>query len=338
VATRRDIDDPKTISEFCDLVHGREGLRELYLLTVADVSTTSPTSMTAWKARMLDDLYVAVDRSLVEGGVNWRTEQALAIAQSVRKTAKRDKIPAEFCDQFLKTMPERYLFANPVERIASHLQFAYASESQAAKVQVLSVREPYVELAVSAADAPGLLAKICATFSVARIKVVSAQVYSWAHADGQKRVLDIFWVRSGVDSSLVVAAATRVQVELLRLINGEVKAEDLVASRGQEMRWSQRAAPRVETRINFDARSATSHTILEVITRDRRDSLYRLSNAISSSGLTIDLAKINTEGDRVADVFYVSMPEGGKVTDQARLDELYNRLVSTMAEIEETEE
>src|SRR5690606_16781683 len=36
VATRRDVDDPRTLEEFCAEVHGREGLKELYLLTVAD--------------------------------------------------------------------------------------------------------------------------------------------------------------------------------------------------------------------------------------------------------------------------------------------------------------
>ena len=37
-------------------------LRELYLLTLADVTTTSPGSMTSWKRRMLDELYVAAER------------------------------------------------------------------------------------------------------------------------------------------------------------------------------------------------------------------------------------------------------------------------------------
>ena len=44
VATRRDLDDPATTRDFCPQVHGREGLRNLYLLTVADITTTSPTA------------------------------------------------------------------------------------------------------------------------------------------------------------------------------------------------------------------------------------------------------------------------------------------------------
>ena len=64
VATRRDLDDPATIEEFCRPIRSRELLRDLYLLTIADISTTSPTAMTSWKARMLEELYIAADAEL----------------------------------------------------------------------------------------------------------------------------------------------------------------------------------------------------------------------------------------------------------------------------------
>ncbi|RKY15205.1 MAG: [protein-PII] uridylyltransferase, partial [Planctomycetota bacterium] len=59
IATRRDLDDQATVEELAALVKGSEGLRNLYLLTLADLSTTSPTSMTSWKADLLDELFIA---------------------------------------------------------------------------------------------------------------------------------------------------------------------------------------------------------------------------------------------------------------------------------------
>src|SRR6185369_13359508 len=64
VATRRDIDDPETLTAFGEEVHGREGLRELYLLTICDVSMTSMGALTSWKARVLEQLYLATDSLL----------------------------------------------------------------------------------------------------------------------------------------------------------------------------------------------------------------------------------------------------------------------------------
>src|SRR5690606_41673199 len=59
VSSRRDIDDPKTIQSFQQQEHGPEELRELYLLTLADISTTSPDTLTIWQASMIDELYHA---------------------------------------------------------------------------------------------------------------------------------------------------------------------------------------------------------------------------------------------------------------------------------------
>src|SRR5262249_21858918 len=69
LATRRDLEDPATVAELAASIKKSGGspierLRHLYLLTVADISTTSPTAMTSWKARMLDDLFLATTHHL----------------------------------------------------------------------------------------------------------------------------------------------------------------------------------------------------------------------------------------------------------------------------------
>ena len=83
VATRRDIDDPKTIELFAQDLHGPEGLRELYLLTICDVSTTSPTALTSWKARVLEELYVHTFRFFSAGTAQVGTERLEQIRAEV---------------------------------------------------------------------------------------------------------------------------------------------------------------------------------------------------------------------------------------------------------------
>jgi [protein-PII] uridylyltransferase len=60
-----------------------------------------------------------------------------------------------------------------------------------------------------------------------------------------------------------------------------------------------------------------------VYTRDRPELLYAIANTLHRHGLSIALAKVNTEGRRVADVFYVQSAEGGKLAkgQLARLSE-----------------
>ena len=66
----------------------------------------------------------------------------------------------------------------------------------------------------------------------------------------------------------------------------------------------------------------------------RRALLFWLSSTIQHLGLSISFAKINTEGERVADVFYVSDEAGGKILDEARIEELKQRILSTIARLE----
>ncbi len=94
--------------------------------------------------------------------------------------------------------------------------------------------------------------------------------------------------------------------------------------------------PHVATEVSVDHR-ATAHTVIEVTTRDRPALLFWLANTVQEAGLAISLAKINTEGNRVADVFYVADASGAKLADPARIEELKRRILSTVAQLEDLE-
>ena len=332
VATRRDIDDPRTLEEFCAEVRGPEGLRELYLLTLADVTTTSPGSMTSWKRRMLDELYVAADRYLA-GAPTRGPGRSEGVKQQVLELWPEGEDRA-FIRHFLDALPERYLYANEPKEIVSHARFALGAQERAASLCVLSTSDPYVELCVVADDRPGLLAMITATFSHAKLKVFSAQIYSWVGQDGRSRALDMFWVRSGQEADLVVKLVPALERDLDLLIHDQVDPVELATGARTQPRWSVRPTPPVATKVNVDNRSATNHTVIEVITRDRRGLLFWLASTIQHAGLSIAFAKINTEGERVADVFYVSDSAGGKVLDGARIEDLTQRILATIARLE----
>ena len=180
VATRRDLDDPKTIQAFCEEVHGSEGLRELYLLTLCDVSTTSPTALTSWKARVLEELYRSAERKL-EGEPAHGDERLAQVKESVLALCP-ERGEREFLQHYLGAVPERYLYANEPGDIVRHSRFARQAQMRQVNVTVMTMAEPYVELAFIADDRPGLLAMITATLTAARFKVIAAQVYSWVDA------------------------------------------------------------------------------------------------------------------------------------------------------------
>ncbi len=335
VATRRDIDDPSTIDNFSHEVHGHEGLRELYLLTVADVGTTSPTALSSWKARMLDDLYVAtsarlqgVDRKLGEG-------RADEVRDEVKQRVSA-AVDTSFAETFLHAMPPRYLHANLPEHIVRHLELAAAAESEPFDLVIVGHDDPYVELAFVGDDRPGLLAIITAGLAAARLKVVGAQIYSY-ESGGRTRALDLFWVRGSGSGRALNNSLKRAKADIGRVLGLEISAEELVRGRRDSSATFQRPAPSVQTAVFVDNRSGSNHTVLEIITLDRPGLLFALSSALQREGLTISLAKINTEGNQVADVFYVADASGAKITDVKRVQEIKDRILTTLGQLEEAD-
>jgi [protein-PII] uridylyltransferase len=333
VATRRDIDDTRTLEAFASEVEGTTGLRELYLLTIADVSTTSPTALTTWKQRMLDELFSATDRWLTTGETRRGSAAQQAIIEEVLGllSPSTDRV---FADSFLNSASPRYLATNKPEWIVKHLEMAEQAQTIPANVTIMQIGDPHVEMAVVTDDEPGVLAKICATLSARKFKVVSAQIHSWLDPNGRRRVLDLFWVRAGNDPEGAAQALPKINQQLTDLVCGRLGVGELVSGKPHEVRWSLRPSPPVPIQVRIDNHGASRHTILEVITKDRADLLFWISRMIFEAGLSIDLAKIHTEGVRVTDVFYVCTKDANKLEDEVRLTALKESITRTLQNLE----
>ncbi len=332
VATRRDLDDVATVAEFCRSVRGREGLRNLYLLTVSDLSTTSPTSMTSWKARMLDELYFAAESHLSGEPPKADVERSVRVREAVRAAWAGPKGPL---DALLASMPERYLLANVPESIVQHARVVLERGGRPAHVGRVHSRHPEAaELCVVADDRPGLLAAIAAALTANRLEVLAAQVYSrpvvprGGESHGVEAV-DVFWVRDregGTDG--VSQALPRLERDLEDVCAGTVQPAELVRRRtGSSSPWRERPSPAVPTEILMDDRAAPRHTIVEVFAKDKPGLLFRLAQALHDLGLSIALSKINTEGTRVADVFYVTELDGSKVARGPRYKQIHEAIM-----------
>jgi [protein-PII] uridylyltransferase len=325
VATRRDLDDLATIEEFCRSVRGREGLRNLYLLTVADLSTTSPTAMTSWKARMLDELYFAAEAYLAGQQPRADAERVARVREAVRKSWTGESAPLE---SLIASMPERYLLANAPESIVEHARVVAERGARVAHVARIPSQHPEIaELCVVADDRPGLLASIAAAITANRLEVLAAQVYCRPAQWGGEAV-DVFWVRDrdggteGVEDAL-----PRLARDLEDVCSGRVDAAELLRARvGSGSPWRERPSPAVATEVLFDDRASPRHTVVEVFAKDRPGLLHTLARALHEARLSIALSKINTEGTRVADVFYVTEVDGRKIQGR-RYDEVRAALV-----------
>jgi [protein-PII] uridylyltransferase len=155
--------------------------------------------------------------------------------------------------------------------------------------------------------------------------VISAQLYSWTDRNGRKRVMDIFWVHGATEPSAIERQLIRVRKDMKGLLSGELSPERLLKKRASSG-ISLRPSPDVPVFVHFDNRSSSAWTVIEVIAEDRTGLLYSLAKTLKDAGLQVTVAKINTEGNGVADVFYVADQDGKKLEDEDRLAELEREL------------
>ena len=296
VATRRDLDDVATIEEFCRGVRGREGLRNLYLLTVADLSTTSPTAMTSWKARMLDELYFAAEAHLAGQEPRADAERVARVRDAVRAAWRGRRSRSR---RFSSTMPERYLLANAPESIVQHAKVVAERDGAAAHVGRVTSRHPEAaELCVVADDRPGLLASIAAAITASRLEVLAAQVYSRTIARPRARQS----TSSGCATATAAPTGSRRRCRGWRATSatcarcGSIPRSSCAPAPGRRRRGGSVPARRSPRRSSLDDRASPRHTVVEVFAKDRPGLLFTLSHALHELGLSIALSKINTEG------------------------------------------
>ena len=118
LAQSRDLSDPKLILEFARVARDRSQLRDLYLLTFADIRASSKKAWTDWKGQLLRDLFERTSEFLETGSddpstaleliderVEVRRQAAAAELQSlgVAESKVRD---------YFESMPRRYFIAH----------------------------------------------------------------------------------------------------------------------------------------------------------------------------------------------------------------------------------
>ena len=331
LSQRRDLADPEVIARFAERIDSEERLVALYLLTVCDTAMTAPGNLSAWKADLLRELVVRT-RAYLRGQSD---AGAAAIALDARgKALELAQSPAERA--VIEGIDPRLLAQLTPRQAARHARLAAQAAERAPRV-ALDVKcfpmKGHSELAIVAPDMPGVLAAIAGALAAYRVDVLGAIL---GHVE-PNLVLDVFFVRDLKGEAIAEDDARwpKLAADLRALLAGPpdpAAVAELIARRRPPSGLPPRVTPGVATEIKIADDSAQA-TIVEVATRDRIGVLYAITQTLAELGLDISLAKVATEGEKVADVFYVTRG-GARITDPAARAQLVERLAAAANGVE----
>jgi [protein-PII] uridylyltransferase len=314
-ATKRNIGDEVLVLELTDRVGTLQRLRMLFLLTIADALATGPAAWSAWKATLVSRLHTRIEHQLADGRqANGSSADQAQIRLSELRAALRGYPGLEL---HLSGMPRVWLLSESldekVEQSRLMLEF-----SPADKLKLYPHRrseDGIWELTVVALDRTGLLSKVAGALALHGLKVLGAEAYT--RNDGI--ALGLFRLEALGEEEQRFEA---VSADVLKALGGRMSLDMRLAEKRLERPAKASKSRRARPRVMVDNEASDFYTVVEVHAVERLGMLYTMTRALAELELDIHLAKVSTYGDDVVNVFYLTDPEGRKVTDPEYVTEL----------------
>ncbi len=328
-AQKRDVGDPRTVSDFVKIVQNPERMRMLLILTVADIRAVGPGVWNGWKGQLLRELYAASEAVFRGGrGADAAEHARRAVADEARERliswagADHDDLA-----DWSRKMEDVYFTAFGPEEQSRHFQLIRRAASQGGAAAIAEIRRdaPVAEVTVAAADRRGLFADLAGVIASMGANVVGARVFT--SSAGQ--ALDMFLVQDAAGGPFGCDHPQAIQrmVQALEAVGrGDAQKIESVR-RGDPGRT---AAFSVTAAASVDNEASEAATVVEVTGRDRPGLLEALARTLAEAGLSIQSAHVDCYGERAVDAFYVSPVDGGKLEDPRRIANLREALVSVL--------
>ena len=300
-ATRRDLDDGAVISFVAERVENPRRLRLLYLISVADGRATGPEGWNDWKGALVRELYLKVMAALETGELPARSD----VAARAREVEAYEPALAGRVETVLASMPPSYLSAVGTPDVADDVRLLLnPPQPGQVKHRIDPATEAgQVSLTVCVTDRPGTLARTAGVLALNRVSVLTANAFSTSAGVALQRFIvkahdEISWEAVATDLDAAYSGRLAVEARLGRKVLDYLPSAPI--------------APDVRVLQEESAHS----TVVEVRAPDALGLLWAIAASLTELDLDIHVAKIDTLGARVVDVFYVRSAWGDKLNDE----------------------
>jgi [protein-PII] uridylyltransferase len=303
-AQKSDLSDSHVIENFAALMQNERRLTALYLLTVADIRGTSPKVWNAWKAKLLETLFLKT-KSLLDGKSNNADEDLLIKQNEAISILSHYGILEKFYIPFWEKLGKQYFIRHTSQEIAWHsrLLLRHINTTESIVRARLSPMGDGIQVMIYTHDRDDLFACICNFFDRMGYGIVEAKIHTSQHG----YALDSFLILDNSEKSISYRdLLSYIEYELGKKLNDNIPPEKPI--RGRLSRQVKHMP--IKTHVLLKKIDNSNNHQLDFIGGDQPGLLSTIAHTFLLHQVHIQTAKINTLGSRAEDSFLISAKNG----------------------------
>ncbi len=304
-AQKSDLEDPTVIKKFADLVETTERLNYLYLLTVADIRATNNNLWNGWRDSLLKQLYHSTHQWIehTEAQAKSTREKSYKKYQEAMQKLLAKGRSQEDISKLWHAYDLDYFLRHSIDELVwqSEQRLDHLDEDPLIALRKHNDQQT-LEIFIVTHDRAGIFAAITAAIEQCQLNVLDAKINVTKEHDA----LNTFIVNG---DRLDTRQITR-------------SLEKQLANTSHVKPYSPTITPRTmklfqtQPNIDFETNLQQNHTVMSLHTHDRPGLVSAIAQVFLACKVQLINAKINTLGDQVEDVFFIT------TADENALDEL----------------
>jgi [protein-PII] uridylyltransferase len=329
---RIDIADPDAMHHFATLMGDHRHLEYLFVFSVADIYSTNKTLWTSWRAEQMRTLYKAtydILRRGLDNPIN-KEQWVEEIQQSVIERLAVHGFQAQEVLDLWANPGDEYFLRESEDTLVWHALALFNHGSSEKPLVLISdtsdiAFEGATQIFIYMKNQPHLFAAMTAALDQMHLNIQDARIIT----SQNNNALDTYIILDEKGEPITEAARlSKIKSTLEKALANPEEYSDLIQRRTSRQLKQFEFKPTV----NLSNDPFTKRSCLEVIAPDRPGLLARMGNLFMEYELTLDTAKILTEGEKVDDIFYLTDKNGQPISDPAFCHKLQLSVVEALTE------
>jgi len=330
LSQRRDLEDANLIAAFARSMGTLDRLHGLFVLTWADIRAVGPDVWTPWKGTLLQELYrktravLEKGESGIERAVDVKEQIQEKILEMADETVDRSALQA-----FLNGMPPRYFLAVKPKRILKHFDLLqYLSPDGLLFNHSDDPKKNLTRILIYTLNTPRLFEQVTGVMAANQVNILAFEQFF----NSKGEALLLLKVTDQQGKCLEEERRLKALEEDLRQVQqGKISLDRYLQLHPRQQFFRKKMAAK-PPRVEIDNDVSAYYTVIDIYANDRIGLLNDLARAMTQLGLYIEVSKISTKVDQVADVFYVKDIFGHKVKEAQKIRAIKDTLLKALEE------